>query len=36
MFEAVVLAGGERNDPLALQEGVLNKAFILSLIHICL
>ncbi len=28
MFEAVVLAGGERNDPLALQEGVLNKAFI--------
>ncbi len=28
MFEAVVLAGGERNDPLALQEGVRNKAFI--------
>ena len=28
MFEAVVLAGGEGNDPLALQQGVHNKAFI--------
>ncbi len=28
MFEAVVLAGGGKSDPLALQEGVLNKSFI--------
>jgi GTP:adenosylcobinamide-phosphate guanylyltransferase len=28
MFEAVVLAGGEATDPLALQEGVLNKSLI--------
>jgi len=28
MFEAVILAGGEKSDPLALQEGALNKSFI--------
>lgn len=28
MFEAVVLAGGGKNDPLALEKDVFNKAFI--------
>ncbi|HHX87733.1 MAG TPA: NTP transferase domain-containing protein [Firmicutes bacterium] len=28
MFEAVVLAGGEKNDPLALREELLSKMFI--------